>query len=65
MPERRVCSFSGEEIEPGTGLMYIRRDGSVLWFKNSKARKNAVQLKRNARKVKWTRHYVKGRIHSK
>ena len=62
MPERRVCSFSGEEIEPGTGLMYIRKDGSILWFKNSKARKNAVQLKRNARKVKWTRHYVKGGI---
>jgi ribosomal protein L24E len=31
-----------------------------LWFKNSKARKNMVKLKRNSRKVKWTRHYVKG-----
>ncbi len=62
MPERRICSFSGEEIEPGTGLMYIKRDGSILWFKNSKARKNSVKLKRNARRVKWTRHYVKGGI---
>jgi len=62
MPERRICSFSGEEIEPGTGLMYIKRDGSILWFKNSKTRKNAVKLKRNARRVKWTRHYVKGGI---
>ncbi|MEC8264511.1 MAG: 50S ribosomal protein L24e, partial [Candidatus Thermoplasmatota archaeon] len=35
MPERRVCSFSGDEIEPGTGTMYVRRDGSILWFKNS------------------------------
>ena len=62
MPERRICSFSGEEIEPGTGLMYVKRDGSILWFKNSKTRKNAVKLKRNARTVKWTRHYVKGGI---
>jgi len=62
MPERRVCSFSGEEIEPGTGLMLVQRDGTVKWFKNSKARKNAMKLKRNPRKVKWTRHYIKGGV---
>ena len=62
MPERRVCSFSGEEIEPGTGLMVVKRDGTVMWFKNSKARKNSLKLKRNPRKVKWTRHYVRGGI---
>ena len=62
MPERRICNFTGEEIEPGTGMMFVRKDGSVLWFKSSKARKNQLQLKRNARKVKWTRHYVKGGI---
>ena len=44
MPERRICSFSGEEIEPGTGIMFVRRDGSIMWFKNSKARKNMVKL---------------------
>lgn len=42
--------------------MFIRRDGTVQWFANSKARKNAVKLKRNSRKVKWTRHFVKGGI---
>jgi large subunit ribosomal protein L24e len=62
MPERRVCSFSGEEIEPGTGLMFVQRDGTVKWFKNSKARKNALKLRRNPRKVKWTRHYIKGGV---
>lgn len=62
MPERRVCTFSGEEIEPGTGMMYIRRDGTVLWFKDSKSRKNALKLGRNPRRVKWTRHYQKGGI---
>ena len=62
MPERRICNFSGEEIEPGTGFMFVRRDGTVLWFKNSKARKNMVDLKCTPRKVKWTRHYVKGGV---
>ena len=62
MPERRVCSFSGEEIEPGTGLMFVQRDGTVKWFKNSKARKNALKLRRNPRKVKWTSHYIKGGV---
>lgn len=62
MPERRVCSFSGDEIEPGTGLMFVKKDGSIMWFKNSKAKKNSVKLKRNPRKVKWTRHFVKGGI---
>ena len=61
MVERRICSFSGEEIEPGTGVMYVKRDGTVLWFKDSKARKN-MKLGRNPRKVKWTRRYVKGGI---
>ena len=62
MPETRVCSFTSEEIEPGTGLMYIKRDGSVMWFKDSKARKNALKLRRNPRRLKWTQRYVKGGI---
>ena len=39
MPEERICSFSGDKIEPGTGMMFVKRDGSVLWFKDSKSRK--------------------------
>ena len=62
MPERRICSFSHDEIEPGTGIMYVKRDGSVLWFKDSKARKNMLKLGRNPRRLKWTRRYVKGGI---
>ena len=27
MPERRICSFSHEEIEPGTGMMFVKKDG--------------------------------------
>jgi|TARA_B100001250_G_scaffold244621_1_gene210277 large subunit ribosomal protein L24e len=62
MPETRICSFTREEIEPGTGMMYIKRDGSVMWFRDSKARKNALKLKRNPRRLKWTQRYEKGGI---
>ena len=62
MPERRICSFSHEEIEPGTGMMFVRRDCPVMWFKDSNARKNSLKLKRNPRKMKWTQRYEKGGI---
>ena len=53
MVETRTCDFSGEEIEPGTGTMYIRNDGTVLHFKDSKAEKNYF-LGREARDLEWT-----------
>ena len=62
MPERRICSFSHEEIEPGTGMMFVTRHGTVMCFKYSKARKNSLKLKRNPRKMKWTQRYEKGGI---
>ena len=62
MPDLRVCSLPHAEIAPGTGLMYVKRDGSVFWFKDSKARKNMLKLKRNPRRPKWTRRYEKGGI---
>ncbi|PSQ01805.1 50S ribosomal protein L24e [Halobacteriales archaeon QS_5_70_17] len=53
MPKTRTCDFSGEEIEPGTGIMYVRNDGTVLHFKNSKAEKNYF-MGREARDLEWT-----------
>ncbi len=32
----RVCHYCGEELEPGTGLMFVRKDGTVLFFCSSK-----------------------------
>ena len=48
------CSFSGEEIPLGTGKMYVKKDGTILWFSSSKAQKNMLKLKRKANKVRWT-----------
>jgi large subunit ribosomal protein L24e len=55
--ETHVCSFCGEEIEVGTGKMYVRRDGKVFYFCSGKCEKNMLKLKRNPRKLKWTRRY--------
>ncbi|MFC6835764.1 50S ribosomal protein L24e [Halomarina ordinaria] len=53
MPQTRTCDFSGEDIEPGTGIMFVRNDGTVLHFKDSKAEKNYF-MGREARNLEWT-----------
>jgi large subunit ribosomal protein L24e len=57
--ERRICSFCGEEIEVGTGKIFVRRDGRVLHFCSRKCEKNMLELGRNPRKLKWTKYYRK------
>ena len=49
------CSFCSSVIEPGTGLMYVKRDGTVLYFCSSKCKKNMLKLGRKPSKVKWAR----------
>lgn len=55
MVERRVCSFCGDEIEPGTGRMFIKKDGTIYMFCTSKCFKNMIYLRRVPRKTEWTR----------
>ncbi len=59
MVEARTCSFCGEKIEPGTGMMHVRKDAHILFFCSSKCRKNMVQLKRVPRKTEWTKLHIK------
>ena len=54
------CSFTRKNIEPGTGKMYVKKDGTIYWFINSKAEKNFLDLHREARFLKWTGAYKKG-----
>ncbi len=46
------CDFCGREIEPGTGKLYVRKDGKVLYYCSSKCEKN--HRMRIPRKVRWT-----------
>jgi large subunit ribosomal protein L24e len=59
MVERRVCTFCGDEIEPGTGRMYIKKDGVVYNFCTSKCFKNMVVLGRLPRRTTWTQYYAR------
>ena len=51
------CTFCGSNLEKGTGTMYVKKDGKILYFCSSKCGKNMTQLKRNPRKLKWTESY--------
>jgi len=52
--EIKRCSFCDGEIEPGTGKMFVKRDGSLLYFCSSKCEKNMLKLGRNPRRIRWT-----------
>jgi len=58
MVEQHLCSFCGEQIEPGTGKMYVRKDGTTLLYCTNKCYKNMVELKRVPRNVTWTKAYA-------
>ncbi len=54
MVKTYVCSFCGAIIQPGTGMWYVRNDGSIIRFCSSKCYKNSVKLGRSPAKLKWT-----------
>ena len=54
MAEKRICSFCGDEIGPGTGKMFIKKDGTVLNFCTNKCHKNMSEIKRVPRTTAWT-----------
>ena len=53
MVQKRTCDYTGEDIEPGTGIMYVANDGTILHFVDSKAEKNYL-MGREARDLEWT-----------
>ena len=57
MVEQKICSFCGGSIEPGTGRLYVRKDGMTYNFCSSKCFKNLVVMKRLPRKTEWTAAY--------
>ena len=53
MVEQHVCSFCGHQLEPGTGKMFVKKDGSIFFFCRSKCENNH-KLGRVPRRVEWT-----------
>ncbi|RLG22115.1 50S ribosomal protein L24e [Methanosarcinales archaeon] len=58
--ENKTCSFCGRKIEPGTGKMFVKRDGTIYFYCSSKCEKNHA-LKRIPRKVRWTEAWRRAR----
>ncbi|MBU0590616.1 50S ribosomal protein L24e [Candidatus Micrarchaeota archaeon] len=48
------CFFSGETIQKGKGITYVKKDGTMYTFASSKCKKNFLKLKREGRRQKWT-----------
>lgn len=65
------CVFCGKDKDAFRGLHLIRNDGSITYFCSSKCRRNALNLKRDKRKVRWaeafhiTREKARGRVKEK
>jgi large subunit ribosomal protein L24e len=52
------CSFCGGQVLQGRGKMFVKNDGKVFHFCNSKCEKNWAK-KRDARTLKWTKNFEK------
>lgn len=59
------CSFCGREEAAVMGVHVIFNDGSISYFCSSKCRRNALLLKRDKRKLKWTSAYREERNKAK
>ena len=62
MVVKRQCSFCANEIEPGTGTMFVKRDGTVFHFCSSSCRKQQLHLGRVGHRHKWTRAHAMKRV---
>lgn len=58
MVVKRQCSFCADEIEPGTGMMFVKRDGTIFHFCSSSCRKQQLHLGRVGHRRKWTRAHA-------
>ena len=51
------CNFCDKKIEQGTGKMFIKKEGKILWFCSNKCEKNMLKLKRKPVNIRWTGHH--------
>jgi large subunit ribosomal protein L24e len=52
------CTFCGKEIPRGTGLIFIKKDGSRADYCSRKCDRNAG-MGRKPRKTRWTEEFKK------
>ncbi len=47
------CHYCNKEIPEGTGILFVKKDGTSYNFCSSKCEKNMLKLKRKASKTIW------------
>ena len=52
------CNYCGHEIEAGTGMSFVRKNGQLVRFCSRKCQRSLLDFKRDPRKFKWTKKYV-------
>lgn len=53
------CTFCKDDIEPGTGKMFVKGDGKLFYFCSTKCEKSMLKLKRDPKKVRWVKKKAK------
>ena len=53
------CSFCGVGIDQGIGRMFVKVDGTILYFCSSKCRKNMLNLGRKPIHTRWSKLFKK------
>ncbi len=53
------CSFCGNVAKRGTGKIFVKKSGKVMFFCSKKCEKNTLKLGRKPRNVRWTRDFRK------
>jgi large subunit ribosomal protein L24e len=48
------CSFCGSALNPGSGKMFVKNDGTIFYYCSSKCEKN-MRMGRDPKKRKWSR----------
>ena len=54
------CSFCGNDIEKGTGIIFVEKLGKVLHFCSTKCEKNH-DLGRKPKSTRWTQEFMKAK----
>jgi large subunit ribosomal protein L24e len=48
------CNFCGKTIQPGTGKMYVKKDGTIFNFCSSKCQNTQIKRGFKSRITPWT-----------
>jgi len=59
------CSFCGDTLRPGTGVMFVKKEGTALFFCSRKCERNLRGMGRNPAATRWTSAFQKEKEHGK